>query len=223
MSAVTDEMEVSSVGGMIYHYERALIMEWVTLKSLFPVLFILFTFDCLTMVDFSCLNISVRCHIKSAGVSKMFTEGQKETFERYLSEEAAGSHWNILHQLKWLCALKLRRRLQLQVTGSFGYYFWTPTVVNGATINIQDLIQLLSHEHLLSFEMPGGILTVIYMHGCFMCHFQPSLDILDMLTLLKLHQKSKVSQLSRVSHNKQQSKIPLNTTLYLKIIFRSIW
>lgn len=49
-----------------------------------------------------------------------------------------------------------------------------------------------------------------------------SLGIFGILALLKWHQKSKFSQLSRVSHNKQQSKIPLNMTLDLKSMFRSL-
>lgn len=120
MSIATGETEVSNIGGMIYHYERALIMEWVTLKSLFPVLFVLFTFDCLTMLDFSCLNISVRCHIKSAGVSKMFTEGQKETFERYLSEKATGI------QLKYFTSAQMALCTEVKEEGSAPGYrqFW---------------------------------------------------------------------------------------------------
>lgn len=84
MSVVTDETQVSVVSGMLCHYERALILASGITKSLF-------TLDCLTMVDFSCINISVRRHVRSAGLSKMFTEGQKETFEKYISGDAAES------------------------------------------------------------------------------------------------------------------------------------
>ena len=66
-------------------------MELVTLKSLFPVLLIPFALDSVTIVDFSCLNISVRCHIKYSGLLRIPTEGQ-ESFERYISGEAAGAN-----------------------------------------------------------------------------------------------------------------------------------
>lgn len=84
MSVVTDETQAPIISEMLYHYERALILAWVIIKSLF-------TLDCLTMVDFSCINISVRCHVRSAGLSKMFTEGQTKTFERYISGDETES------------------------------------------------------------------------------------------------------------------------------------